>query len=111
MFVSNFRVGLWPDWGTCCYESVSQITSCVRGIQLGGNLGQAEGPTVPAGIRAGNNPFMDTAVIRGCTFAQNLVDVNHLGSLVAHGECTIADCTLFESFSAPVSGKTRFIST
>lgn len=105
---SNFRVGLWMDWGQDLETFDSQFTQCIRGIQLGGNLSQTETPAPPAGIRGGPaTPFLDNACIVFCKFAQNQVDVSHIGTQQSHGNTLILNSTFFEG--AAVTGKTRYI--
>lgn len=112
---SNFRVGAWADWGTGFYAYQCSFNLCVRGVQMGGNLSQAETPVPPAGIRNGvpasTSPAIDTVVLEGCSFAQNQVDINHMGSTYAHGQCSVTDCSFYESATTPVAAKFRFIST
>jgi hypothetical protein len=106
---SAFRVGAWFDWGQDfdCYDCTFSL--CTRGVQIGGNLSQTETPTPPAGVRGGpGTAWFDNGCFLFCKWSQNVLDVNHMGSIQSHGVTTFLNCTFFESATSPVTGKTNF---
>jgi len=101
----RFRIGLWTDWGIGVHcHNCSFIRNGV-GLQAGG-AGD------PGGIRGRGreaDPFMDTVVVDACTFSQNILDINDMGSVRSLGGLVVRDSTFFEAYAAPVAEKRVYV--
>ncbi len=103
--VDHFKVGVWSDWGIGLYLYDCNLVRNARGLQVGG-----AGPS--GGIRGGGrqaDPFMDTVVVDACSFAQNELDIHDKGSTRSLGGMVVRDCSLYEWYLGPVTGKYMYV--
>jgi pectate lyase-like protein len=105
--INRFGIGMWADWGIGVHLYGCSVIRNTRGLQVGGAGGAG-------GIRGGDrlaDPFMDTVVVDACTFAQNGLDLNDMGSTRALGAIAIRNSSFYEDYTSPVSGKHLYIRT
>jgi len=103
--ITRFSVGLSANWGIGVHLHGCHFTRNARGLEVGGAGG-------PGGIRGAGrqaDPYMDTIVVDGCSFAQNGLDVNDMGSTRSDGGIVIRGSSFFEAYASPVSGKYLYV--
>ncbi len=103
--LDHFNLGLWADWGIGVHLYGCGLVRNARALQVGGEDG-------PGGIRTAGrqaDPFLDTVVVDACSFAQNGLDVNDMGSNRSLGGIVIRDSSFFEAYANPVPGKYLYI--
>jgi len=103
--INHFDCGVWADWGIGVHLFGCGLAHNTRALQVGGS-GQ------PGGLRMGDrkdDSFMDTVVIDSCSFAQNLIDINDMGSTRSLGTLAVRDSSFYEAYSNPVANKALYI--
>ncbi len=103
--ISHFKVGIWADWGIGLHLYDCNLVRNTRGLQVGG--AGAAGGIRGAGRQA--DPFMDTVVVDACSFAQNGLDINDMGSTRSLGGTVVRDSSFYEWYAGPVPGKSLYI--